>query len=107
MGSTYTIFLTRKGEDYGIWTCPIVYNPYTQGVDEVSADASLIWPTYVHAGGNLWLAPSHACTVYSILGEVVGYYPQSESQRTLAAPAQKGLYLVVFDNHQSVSIIVY
>ena len=107
IGSTYTIFLTRKGEDYGVWTCPIVYNPYAQGADEVSADASLIWPTYVHTGDNLWLAPSHACTVYSILGEVVGRYPQSEYQRAISAPAQKGLYLVVFDNHQSVSIIVY
>ena len=107
IGSTYVLSLVREGEDYAIESCPILYNPYAQGVDELSADNLPIGPTSVRPGGTLWLAPSPACVIYSVLGTAVARHPQSDDRRTVSAPTQAGLYYVVFDNHQSIPIIVH
>lgn len=103
-GSTYVIYLTREGETQPLQTCPIVYNPYAQDVDLV-ADGPSVWPTCVSGGAELHLAPQ-ACTIYTILGTVVAHYPQALETRTIAAPSQAGMYVVVFDNKKSSRILV-
>ena len=103
-GSTYVIYLTREGETQPLQTCPIVYNPYAQDVDLV-ADGPSVWPTCVSGGAELHLAPQ-ACTIYTILGTVVAHYPQALETRTIAAPSQAGVYVVVFDNKKSSRILV-
>ncbi len=103
-GSTYVIYLTREGETEPLQTCPIVYNPYVQDVDLV-ADGPSVWPTCVSGGAELHLAPQ-ACTIYTILGTVVAHYPQALKTRTIAAPSQAGMYVVVFDNKKSSRILV-
>ena len=106
IGATYVLSLVREGEKYSIESCPLVYDPHAQGIDDVSAENVVVWPTMVQAGGTLWMAPGEACTIYNILGAVVARYPKSETTRSITAPAQAGMYLVVSDNHQSTSIIV-
>lgn len=106
IGATYVLSLVREGEKYSIESCPLIYDPHAQGIDDVSAENQVVWPTMVQAGGTLWMAPGEACTVYNILGAVVARYPKSETTRSITAPAQAGMYLVVSDNHQSTSIIV-
>lgn len=105
IGATYVLSVVREGEKYSVESCPIVYNPYAQGIADVASD-KVVWPTMVHAGGTLWIAPGEACTIYNILGAVVARYPESETARSITAPTQAGMYLVVSDNHQSTSIIV-
>ncbi len=104
-GSVYVLTLTRQGEDYTVESCPIVYNPSAQGIEDVFAAGARVWPTSVRSGGALWLAPE-ACAIYSVLGTKVATYPQSDALRSVTAPSQPGVYVVVFDNHQSSSIIV-
>ena len=104
-GATYVLSLVREGENYAVESCPIVYNPTAQGLNDLSEEV-LVWPTAVQAGANLWIAPSKGCTIYSVLGTEVIRYPQSDIVRTVSAPTQPGMYLVVFDNHQSATIIV-
>lgn len=103
-GSVYVVYLTREGETEPLETCPIVYNPYAQDVDLV-ADGPSVWPTCVSGGAELHLAPQ-ACTIYTILGTVVAHYPQALETRTIAAPSQAGVYVVVFDNKKSSRILV-
>lgn len=104
VGATYVVYLTRQGEKEPLESCPIVYDPYAQGVDEIAGERS-VWPTCVNGGASLHLAPQ-ACTIYSILGSVVARYPAASEARTIAAPAQAGVYVVVFDNNQSSRILV-
>ena len=104
VGATYVVYLTRPGEKEPLESCPIVYDPYAQGVDEIAGERS-VWPTCVNGGASLHLAPQ-ACTIYSILGSVVARYPAASEARTIAAPAQAGVYVVVFDNNQSSRILV-
>lgn len=104
VGATYVVYLTRPGEKEPLESCPIVYDPYAQGVDEIAGERS-VWPTCVNGGASLHLAPQ-ACTIYSILGSVVARYPAASETRTIAAPAQAGVYVVVFDNNQSSRILV-
>ena len=80
------------------------YDPYAQDVDLV-ADGPSVWPTCVSGGAELHLAPQ-ACTIYTILGTVVAHYPQALETRTIAAPSQAGVYVVVFDNKKSSRILV-
>lgn len=103
-GSVYVVYLTREGETQPLQTCPIVYNPYAQDVDLV-ADGPSVWPTCVSGGAELHLAPQ-ACTIYTVLGTVVAHYPQALETRTIAAPSQAGVYVVVFDNKKSSRILV-
>lgn len=105
IGSVYVLTLTRQGEDYTVESCPIVYNPSAQGIEDVFAAGARVWPTSVRSGGALWLAPE-ACAIYSVLGTKVATYPQADALRSVSAPSQPGVYVVVFDNHQSSSIIV-
>jgi hypothetical protein len=104
VGATYVVYLTRQGEKEPLESCPIVYDPYAQGVNEIAGERS-VWPTCVNGGASLHLAPQ-ACTIYSILGSVVARYPAASEARTIAAPAQAGVYVVVFDNNQSSRILV-
>ena len=105
IGSVYVLTLTRQGEDYTVESCPILYNPSAQGIEDVFAAGARVWPTSVRSGGALWLAPE-ACAIYSVLGTKVATYPQADALRSVSAPSQPGVYVVVFDNHQSSSIIV-
>ena len=75
IGSVYVLTLTRQGEDYTVESCPIVYNPSAQGIEDVFAAGARVWPTSVRSGGALWLAPE-ACAIYSVLGTKVATYPQ-------------------------------
>ena len=105
IGSVYVLTLTRQGEDYTVESCPIEYKPSAQGIEDVFAAGARVWPTSVRSGGALWLAPE-ACAIYSVLGTKVATYPQADALRSVSAPSQPGVYVVVFDNHQSSSIIV-
>lgn len=104
IGSTYVVILTREGDKYPLESCPILYNPYAEGLEILAGDRT-VWPTCVAGGANLHLAPQ-ACTIYTILGSVVARYPQASETRTVAAPSQAGMYVVVFDNNQSSRILV-
>ena len=105
LGATYVLNLQREGEDYTVESCPIIYNAGAQGIEDVVADSLRVWPTSVQSGGSLWLAPE-ACAIYSVLGTKVAQYEPAATVRSVTAPAQPGVYVVVFDNHQSSSIIV-
>lgn len=106
IGSTFVLSLMRVGEDYAVESCPILYSPATQGIDILGADAFRVWPTSVEGGGTVYRSAGAACTVYTVLGTPVASFPKTDVVSSFAAPSQSGMYIVVFDNHQSLPIIV-
>lgn len=106
IGSTFVLSLMRAGEDYAVESCPILYSPATQGIDLLGADAFRVWPTSVEGGGTVYRSAGAACTVYTVLGTPVASFPKTDVVSSFAAPSQSGMYIVVFDNHQSLPIIV-
>lgn len=106
IGATYVLSLVREGENYAVESCPIYYSPGTQGIDLLADGAFRVWPTSIEGGGTLYRSAGAACTVYSVLGTPVATYPKSDVVSSFAAPSQSGMYIVVFDNHQSLPIIV-
>ena len=106
IGSTFVLSLMRAGEDYAVESCPILYSPATQGIDLLGADAFRVWPTSVESGGTVYRSAGAACTVYTVLGTPVASFPKTDVISSFAAPSQSGMYIVVFDNHQSLPIIV-
>lgn len=106
IGSTFVLSLMRAGENYAVESCPILYSPATQGIDLLGADAFRVWPTSVEGGGTVYRSAGAACTVYTVLGTPVASFPKTDVVSSFAAPSQSGMYIVVFDNHQSLPIIV-
>lgn len=106
IGSTFVLSLMRAGEDYAVESCPILYSPATQGIDLLGSDAFRVWPTSVEGGGTVYRSAGAACTVYTVLGTPVASFPKTDVVSSFAAPSQSGMYIVVFDNHQSLPIIV-
>ncbi len=106
IGSTYVLSLMREGENYAVESCPIYYSGGAQGVDLLAADRFSVWPSSVEGGGTLYRSAGTACTVYNLLGVPVAAYPKTDAVSSFDAPAQSGMYIIVFDNHQSQPIIV-
>jgi hypothetical protein len=106
IGDTYVLSLMRRGENYAVETCPILYSPATQGVDLLADDQYQVWPSSVECGGTLWMSAGTACTIYNVLGSVVATHSGADVITSFTAPSQSGMYIVVFDNHQSRPIIV-
>jgi hypothetical protein len=106
IGDTYVLSLMRRGENYAVETCPILYSPATQGIDLLADDQYQVWPSSVECGGTLWMSAGTACTIYNVLGSVVATHSGADVITSFTAPSQSGMYIVVFDNHQSRPIIV-
>ena len=96
----------REGENYAVETCPILYQPRTQGLGDPADGAYHVWPSSVEGGGTLWMSAGTSCRIYTVLGTVVASHSGASTVSSFAAPSQSGMYIVVFDNHQSLPIIV-
>ena len=106
LGDTFVLSLMREGENYAVETCPILYQPRTQGLGDLADGAYHVWPSSVEGGGTLWMSAGTSCRIYNVLGTVVASHRGASTVSSFAAPSQSGMYIVVFDNHQSLPIIV-
>lgn len=104
INSVYTVRLRRSGESNFIESCPIIYNPAT-ALDDAEADV-LVYPTFVDKGGSLTVSAGSGFSIYSVLGTLVACYESADCVRHIPAPAAGGVYIILFDNKQTVQIVV-
>jgi hypothetical protein len=104
INSVYTVRLRRSGESNFIESCPIIYNPAT-ALDDAEADV-LVYPTFVDKGGSLTVSAGSGFSIFSVLGTLVARYERADYVRHIPAPVAGGVYIILFDNKQTVQIVV-
>jgi hypothetical protein len=92
MGHEYRVFLTREGEDYGIFTCPLIPQWHT--------DVTL-YPTIVEAATRFSILSKGAVkvTFYTVTGIKLNDYQLVVGEgNSISAPYIAGVYILVFED---------
>lgn len=105
INSVYTVRLRRNGESAYIESCPIIYNPAT-ALDDIDAANTSVFPTCVERGGILTVTGNEGFSIFSVLGTLIARYDKASYSGTINAPAERGIYIVAFDNKKAVQIVV-
>lgn len=89
VGAKYNVELTRVGEDYAIFTCPIEAKPYTaNATPSIVGGASPVRVYDISEGANVY--------IYSVTGMLVSQQRITPDSPEYIAPQASGIYIVKF-----------
>jgi len=102
IGQEYSVVLTRSSDGVTVASCPITYMR-TMGTDDIYAMPAYVWPTVVTQGGTVHVKADSQWMMLDVFGRVI-IQPTDAPQAI--APAQPGIYLMVFPNANCVTRII-
>jgi hypothetical protein len=91
MGHEYRAFLTRKDENYGIFTCPILTEPHTD---------ITFYPSVVGLASQFGVISKNVgkVSIISVTGIKISEYKLSANkEKIISAPRTAGVYILVFE----------
>ncbi len=89
IGASYNVELTRVGEDYAIFTCPIVAKPYTANITpNFVGGASPVRVYDIGEGADVY--------IYNVTGMMVSRQRITPESPEYIAPQASGIYIVKF-----------
>lgn len=104
----FYVEVTRADDGVVLTSCPVEYVGHPMGVDDVE-DAVRVSPTLVDGGAHLTVTGRGMVRVVDLLGRTYEQFRTgtvSNSTVVVNAPKERGVYFVVFENHDAVKIIV-
>ncbi|MDR0831100.1 MAG: T9SS type A sorting domain-containing protein [Prevotellaceae bacterium] len=87
MGAQYNLLLTRTGEDYEVFTCPITAQPFTeQQAQPTITSPSGILPMYAADNGTV--------DIWNVQGILISTQKITSGESQIIAPAISGIYIL-------------
>lgn len=102
-GNVYSVVVTRKDEQTGMPSCPVVYQGMI-GTSLQVPEAVQVYPTIVSPAEKIEVNASEPFVIYDVLGKEIQSFPHGNT--SFAAPENKGVYVILFSQQQKIVKII-